>query len=74
MPSSLNARILFSTACFYLWKKGGEGLSVLTCVVDVPVQFARIKEIESSFELKTKNDAKHSDPRPDTHIKLKCAR
>ena len=69
MSSSLNAWILFPTARFYLWKKGGEGLSVLTCVVDAPAQCTRIKEIESSFELKQKQDVQL-----DTRFKLKQAR
>ena len=54
--------------------KDGEGSSVQTCVVDVPTQFARIKEIESCFELKQKHDVKRSNPRPDTRFNLKWAR
>ena len=72
MSLSLNAWILFPTARLYL--NGGEGLSVRTRVVNVPAQSTRIKEIESSFELKQKQDAKRSDPLLDTRFKLKRAR
>ena len=72
MSLSLNAWILFPTAHLYL--NGGEGLSVRTCIVNVPAQSTRIKEIESTFELKQKQDAKRSDPRFDTRFKLKQAR
>ena len=69
MSLSLNVWILFPTARLYL--NGGEGLSVRTCIVNIPAQSTRIKEIESSFELKPKQDAKRSDPRLDTRFKLK---
>ena len=72
MSLSLNAWILFPTARLYL--NGGEGLSVRTCIVNVPAQSTRIKEIESSFKLKQKQDAKRSDPRLDNRFKLKRAR
>ena len=39
----------------------------------VPEKFAKIKEIESNFELKKNRDAKRSDPRLDTSFKLKRA-
>ena len=71
MSLSLNAWILFPTARLYL--NGGEGLSVRTCIVNVPAESTRIKEIESSFELKQKQDAKRSDPLLDTRFKLKRA-
>ena len=73
MSSSLNAWILFPTVRLYLLKKGGEGLNVRTCIVGVPAQCTRIKEMESSFELKQKQDAKCSDSRLDTRYKLKWA-
>ena len=72
MSWSLNAWILLPTARLYL--NGGEGLSVRTCIVNVPAQSTRIKEIESSFELKQRQDAKRLDPRLDNHFKLKRAR
>ena len=72
MSLSLNAWILFPTARLYL--NGREGLSIRTCIVNVPAESTRIKEIESSFELKQKQDAKRSDPLLDTRFKLKRER
>ena len=66
-------RSCFQPPAYTFRKNGGEGLSVRTCVVNVHAQSTRIKEIESSFELKQKQDAKRSDLQLDTRFKLKQA-